>query len=79
MILLHPAVRVGTLDKVALAEIPFSRESEEARTWKLTSAPALLLVDNTGDAPRLIKKITSGSPASLRRAIEAAAKNLSPP
>ena len=62
---------------VAYAVIPYEKDGEEARKFKVTSAPALLILDPRPEAPKELKKLTSGAPAGVKSAIAAAVKTLS--
>ncbi len=54
----------------------FDKTSEEAKTLKVTKAPTLVIVDATGEAPKVIKSMTGGTPKSVSTAIEDAVKKL---
>lgn len=72
----HPFMGRKTFDKVAYGKVEFKKESPLCKEWKVTSAPTLLLIDNTGEKPKLIKKYRTGSPPAIRAAIVAAARKL---
>jgi len=62
---------------VAYAAVTYEKDSEEAKKYKVTSAPTLLVLDPRPEAPKELKKLTSGAPAGVRSAIAAAVKSLS--
>lgn len=62
---------------VAYAVIAYEKDGEEARKYKVTSAPVLLVLDPRPEAPKELKKLTSGAPAGVKSAITAALKSLS--
>ncbi len=62
--------------RVAFTTIEFKKDDETAKTYKVTAAPTLVIVDNTGAESKEIKKMTSGSPASIKKELEAAVKKL---
>jgi mono/diheme cytochrome c family protein len=59
---------------VAYAAVTFEKESEEAKKYKVTAAPTLLILDPRPEMPKELKKLTSGAPAGLKSAIAAAIK-----
>ena len=61
---------------VAFAAIAFEKDGEEAKKYKVSSAPALLVLDPRPEAPKELKKLTSGAPAGVKSAIAAAVKAL---
>ncbi len=65
-----------SFEKVAFAKVAFTRDSEEAKRWKVADAPALVLIDNTGSEPQALKTVKSGTAASLRREVEEAVKKV---
>lgn len=62
---------------VAYAAIPYEKDGDEAKKFKVTSAPALLILDPRPEAPKELKKLTSGAPAGVKSAIASAVKTLS--
>lgn len=54
----------------------FDKDSEDAKKWKVTGAPTLVLLDASGAEPRLVKTIKSGSAASIKKDFDDAAKKL---
>jgi hypothetical protein len=62
---------------VAYASIAYEKDGEEAKKYKVTSAPTLLVLDPRSEMPKELKKLTSGAPAGVKSAIAAAVKSLS--
>lgn len=62
---------------VQYSTVEFKKDSEDAKKYKVTAAPTLLILDPRGEAPKELKKLTSGSPASVKTAIAAAIKTIS--
>lgn len=61
--------------KVAYAKVLFKKDSEEAKKWKVTSTPTLLIIDATKEnEPKETKRLTSGGPAAVKSALETAIK-----
>lgn len=61
---------------IAYAKVEFKKDSEEAKLLKVSSAGSFVLVDARGDAPKVIKSLTSGSPASVLKEIQNARKEM---
>lgn len=59
---------------VAYATVEFKKDSEEAKKFKVSSAPTLLILDARGEAPKELKKMAGGSPASVKSEIAKAVK-----
>lgn len=66
-----------TWSKVSFAKLQYRKGSDEAKRWKVRSAPSLVIIDNSKDKPKAVKTIRSGSPVTVRKAIEALIKKLS--
>jgi hypothetical protein len=62
--------------KVAYVKVNFKKDSEDAKKWKVTSAPTLLLVDAAHGEPRELKRLAGGSPVSIKKEIETALKKV---
>jgi len=63
-------------EKVTYAKIEFKKDSDEAKEWKVTSAPTLLIIDNGQDKPKLLKAVRSGNSQSLQKEVQVAIKKL---
>lgn len=74
--MLTDAAVTPNLDKCAYAAVKFDKTSEEAKTLKVTTAPVLVIVDATGDEPKVIKTMSGGTPKSIATALEDAIKKL---
>jgi hypothetical protein len=62
---------------VFFASATFDKASDECKKYKVTSAPTLLILDPRGEAPKELKKLTSGGPKAVKDAIAAAVKTMS--
>jgi hypothetical protein len=60
----------------AFGKVEFKKESDEAKLYKVTGAPTLLLIDATKEPPTLIKSITAGTPKTLLKDIQDAKAKL---
>lgn len=54
----------------------FDKDSEDAKKWKVTGAPTLVLLDASAAEARLLKTIKSGSAASIKKDFDDSAKKL---
>jgi hypothetical protein len=59
---------------VVWARIPFAKDSEDCKRWKITAPGALALLDPTSDPPKLIKVLRAAAPAALKKELLDAAK-----
>ncbi len=64
------------LEKIAFAKVPFEKDSEICKKWKVTDAPVLLVIDNTGDEPKVLKTIKSETAKSIKGDLEDAVKKV---
>jgi len=56
----------------AFGKVEFKKDSEEAKHYKVTAAPTLLLIDPTKDPAVVLKTITGGTPKTLLKDIQEA-------
>jgi hypothetical protein len=56
----------------AFAKVDFKKDSEEAKLYKVTAAPTLLLIDPTKEPAAVLKTITSATPKTLLKDIQEA-------
>ncbi len=68
------AVGAETLDQVVLAKVPFDKDSEEAKRWKVALPGMMALLDVSGGEPKLLKLSKVPLAPALRRDLEAAVK-----
>lgn len=61
---------------VFYASVEYKKDGEEAKKYKVTAAPTLLILDPRGEAPKELKKLTSGAPPTVKGAIAAAVKSM---
>jgi hypothetical protein len=59
---------------VIWSKIPFAKDSEDCKRWKISVPGALVLLDPTVEPPKLIKVLRAAPPAALKKELEAAAK-----
>jgi len=62
--------------KVAYVALEYKKDSEDAKKWKVSAAPTLVLIDATKDEAKEIKKLTSPNPPTVKKELEAAIKKL---
>jgi|SRR5688572_14571749 len=60
----------------AFGKIEFKKDSEEAKKYKVTAAPTLLLIDPTKEPALVLKTITSGTPKTLLKDLQEAKEKL---
>jgi hypothetical protein len=60
----------------AFGKVEFKKDSEEAKHYKVTAAPTLLLIDPTKETPVVLKTITSGTAKTLLKDIQEAREKL---
>jgi YHS domain-containing protein len=61
--------------KVAYVTVKFKKDDDNAKKWKVTAAPTLLIVDaQKEDDPKELKRVTGGTAAALKKELEAALK-----
>lgn len=60
----------------AFGKVDFKKDAEEAKLYKITAAPTLLLLDPTKEPALLIKSISSGTPKTLLKDLQDAKAKL---
>ena len=60
----------------AFGKVEFKKDSEEARQFKVTAAPTLLLIDPTKETPVVLKTITSATAKTLLKDLQEAKEKL---
>lgn len=60
----------------AFGKVEWKKDSEEAKKYKVTAAPALLLLDPTKEPAAVLKSVTSGTPKSLLKDLQDAKEKL---
>jgi len=60
----------------AFAKVDFKKDSEEAKLYKVTAAPTLLLIDPTKEPAAVLKTITSATPKTLLKDIQEAREKI---
>ena len=74
--LADPAVGAEVLDQVVLARVPFDKDAEDAKRWKVTAPGVMALVDVGPDEPKLLKLSKIPDARVLRRDLDAALKTV---
>jgi hypothetical protein len=64
---------------VVWAKVPYAKDSEDCKRWKVTAPGALALLDPTADPPKLIKVLRASAPATLKKELLDAAKAIKAP
>jgi hypothetical protein len=72
---LDPAVNPEILN-CAFGKVEFKKDSEEAKKYKVTAAPTLLLIDPTKEPAAVLKTITSATPKSLLKDLQESREKL---
>jgi hypothetical protein len=60
----------------AFGKVEFKKDSEEAKKYKVTAAPTLLLIDPTKDPAAVLKTITTATPKTLLKDLQEAKEKL---
>jgi hypothetical protein len=60
----------------AFGKVEFKKDSEEAKKFKVTAAPTLLLIDPTKEQPVVLKTITTATPKTLLKDLQEAKEKL---
>ena len=61
---------------VVWSKIPFAKDSDDCKRWKITAPGALVLLDPAAEPPKLIKVLRAAAPAALKKELLEAAKAL---
>jgi len=60
----------------AFGKVEFKKDSDEAKLYKVTAAPTLLLIDPTKEPAAVVKTITSATPKTLLKDLQDAREKL---
>lgn len=60
----------GEMDKVAFAKVDLKKDAEECKKWKVTQAATLVLIDASGDEPKVLKTLSGVGPKAIKTALE---------
>ncbi len=63
-------------EKCAFAKVPFKKDDAFCKEWKVTEAPTLLIINNTGEKPEALKTLKAGKAKDIKTALEDAVKKL---
>jgi hypothetical protein len=66
----------GMFDNVAFCEVAWAKDNEDAKKWKVTEVPRMLVIDPTDGEGKVLKTLTSNAPKSVKAAIDEAVKKL---
>ncbi|HEX7901920.1 MAG TPA: hypothetical protein VF950_29445 [Planctomycetota bacterium] len=55
-------------------KLPYAKDNEDLKRWKVTAPGALVLLDPTAEPPKLIKVLRAPAPAALKKELTDAAK-----
>lgn len=58
------------MEKVVFARIEFKKDSEEAKRWKVAQGATLVILDVTGDEPKVVKTLTGVGAKAVKTALE---------
>ena len=73
---LHDPAAAEVLAKCAYVRVEYKKDGDEAKRFKIASAPLLLLIDPTGEEPKELRRVAGGSARELRAVLEGALKKL---
>ena len=75
-LLLQALADVGPelLDQVVLAKLPFDKDSEDAKKWKVTAPGVAAILDVSADEPKLLKLSKIPDARVLKKDLETALK-----
>ena len=66
----------GVFDAVAFCEVEWKKDSEDAKKWKVTEAPTMLVIDPSDGEGKILKTLKTNAPKTVKPAIEDAVKKL---
>ena len=66
----------GVFDNVAFCEVAWAKDNEDAKKWKVTEVPKMLVIDPTDGEGKVLKTLTSNAPKTVKAAIDEAVKKL---
>ena len=64
---------------VVWAKVPFAKDSDDCKRWKITAPGALVLLDPSVEPPKLLKVLRAAAPAVLKKELLDAAKGIKAP
>lgn len=64
----------GMFDNVAFCQVEYEKGSEDAKKWKVTEAPTMLVIDPNEE--KVLKTLKSNAPKTVKAAIDEAVKKL---
>jgi len=64
---------------VVWAKLPYAKDSEDCKRWKITAPGAMVLLDPTAEPPKLIKVLRAAAPAVLKKELLDAANSIKAP
>lgn len=66
----------GVFDNVAFCQVEYLKGSDEAKQWKVTEAPTMLVIDPTDGEGKVLKTLKTNAPKTVKSAIDDAVKKL---
>ena len=75
-ILGHPSFTKEILERISFAKVPYSKESETCKKWKVKYAPTLLLIDNREGKQKVLRTVKGGSVNSILGSLVSAIKKV---
>ena len=64
------------ITRCSYAKVEFKKDSEDAKTYKVTAAPAVLFIDPTQEPPKELKRLTTGGAAAIVKEIKDGLKKM---
>ena len=78
-ILGHPSFTKEILERISFAKVPYSKESDTCKKWKVRYAPTLLLIDNREGKEKVLRTVKGGSLGSILSKLVSAIKTVKKP
>lgn len=66
----------GVFDNVAFCQIDWTKDNEDAKKWKVTEVPKMLVIDPTDGEGKVLKTLNTNAPKTVKAAIDEAVKKL---
>ena len=66
----------GIFDNVAFSQVEWTKDSEDAKKWKVTEVPTMLVIDPTDGEGKVLKTLKTNVPKTVKAAIDEAVKKL---
>lgn len=66
----------GVFDNVAFCQIDWTKDNEDAKKWKVSEVPKMLVIDPTDGEGKVLKTLNTNAPKTVKAAIDEAIKKL---